>query len=219
MDILETKAKNMIRDYLNILACKFIDDETTYMKHVQKQAALNNEEAMHKLSVCKHFEQKHEQIHTYIDEFRTMGYQRIADVCSAIRAQPTLPFTTSMHWTVCGLSGVNTNNAIRLLWHDNVIYLDCFYASFAAMFWMVTHVVELEFNRLSEFLSTRDESLSISQCLAMYQNDKDMINDDLVHMYFTAYDIVFTVMAKTRAEIESQVIRKPVVENGSETMG
>ena len=59
MDILETEAKNMIRDYLNILACKFIDDESTYMKHLQKQAALNNEEAMHKLSVCKHFEHWH----------------------------------------------------------------------------------------------------------------------------------------------------------------
>ena len=48
--------KELVRKYLMTLACKYVDDDLTFMKHLNKQALLGNEDAIHQLSIMKHFE-------------------------------------------------------------------------------------------------------------------------------------------------------------------
>ena len=56
MDLPEPKFKALISEYLLILGSKYIDDESLYLKHLQKQAQLQNTHALRQLSILQQFD-------------------------------------------------------------------------------------------------------------------------------------------------------------------
>ena len=123
MDLPEPKFKALISEYLLILGSKYIDDESLYLKHLQKQAQLQNTHALRQLSVLQQFDAITKDIQSQITDLNTLGYERIAHVCAAIQAQPELPFRTTQQWAICALSGVNTNKSFELTQGNKTIYL------------------------------------------------------------------------------------------------
>ena len=132
MDLPEPKFKALISEYLLILGSKYIDDESLYLKHHQKQAQLQDTHALRQLSVLQQFDaitkpvQNHRPKH-----LRLRVNERIAYVCAAIQAQPELPFRTTQQWAICALSGVNTNKSFELTQGNKTIHIDAVYGPFA----------------------------------------------------------------------------------------
>ena len=56
MDLPEPEFKALISEYLLILGSKYIDDESLYLKHHQKQAQLQDTHALRQLSVLQQFD-------------------------------------------------------------------------------------------------------------------------------------------------------------------
>ncbi len=200
--------KELVRKYLMTLACKYVDDDVTFMKHLNKQALLGNEDAIHQLSIMKHFESILTNIQKHISDFALLGYQRIANVCLAIQAQPAIPFPTSHNWNVCALSGVNTNSVFVLAQDNASLYLDEHYLPFATMLWTVTHIATIECNRINNFM-TSDTSLNIKQSMELYRKSEQMTGEALVSNYEIAFTAVLDVLKQTRLEIELNVCGDP----------
>tara|TARA_B100001758_G_scaffold185543_1_gene162274 strand:- start:7990 stop:8646 length:657 start_codon:yes stop_codon:yes gene_type:complete len=212
MDIIampEADFKKLIKRYLIILACKFVDDETSFIKHLQKQANANNTDAIEQLSVIKQFDTLLQHIQKTITEFGVLGYQRISKVCLAIHSQAQLPFSVSHHWNVCSLSGINTNNSCVLKGTEPVIHIDHNYACFASMLWLVTHMPEMEYSRINHFLNHANTNDSIKQIMQKYLETDTFTTDTIIDMYYTAFKIVHTVFKNTMTQIERDVCGHP----------
>ena len=68
MDLPEPEFKALISEYLLILGSKYIDDESLYLKHLQKQAQLQNTHALRQLSVLQQFDAIIKDIQSQITE-------------------------------------------------------------------------------------------------------------------------------------------------------
>ena len=210
MDLPEPEFKALISEYLLILGSKYIDDESLYLKHLQKQAQLQNTHALRQLSVLQQFDAITKDIQSQITDLNTLGYERIAHVCAAIQAQPELPFRTTQQWAICALSGVNSNNSFELTQGNKTIYLDAFYGPFAAMLWLVTHVQEMEHSRIAHFLSSSDANSTLSVIMQDYEKSLTAQQDDLQNLYYNAYRIVWDVLQASREQIQSNVYKTAV---------
>ena len=203
MDVSESEFKDLLQQYLITLGCKYVDDETMYMKHLQKQASLQNADAQKQLEILNRFESWNRQIMTYIERFQSLGYCRIAHVCLAVKAELKVPFVTSEHWVVCSLSGVNTNKSCQFQYEGKPLYVDEHFTCFATMLWLVFHMADLEFSRVNDCLHESDADLSIKQIMDNYR--EIMQNKSLLDLYYTAYATVFDVMEQTMKQIEQEV--------------
>ena len=207
MDVSESEFKDLLHQYLITLGCKYVDDETMYMKHLQKQASLQNADAQKQLEILNRFESWNQQIMTYIQRFQVLGYCRIAHVCLAVKAEPKVPFVTSEHWVVCSLSGVNTNQSCQFQYEGKTLYIDEKFTCFATMLWLVFHMADLEFARVNDFLHESDADLNIKQIMDNYR--QLMQNEALLDLYYTAYATVFDVLEQTMKQIEEEVCKNP----------
>tara|TARA_B100001540_G_scaffold245576_1_gene220734 strand:+ start:15096 stop:15716 length:621 start_codon:yes stop_codon:yes gene_type:complete len=188
-----------MKEYLQILACKYIDDDTVFMKHLTKQAQLKNEAAQHQLDVMQMFSDLKTQVQTYIHDMQMLGYQRITDVCSFIQAQDQVPTISNKQWTVCALSGVNTNSFLELHHNSRRLCLDQKYAAFAACLWLLQHIDIMEFNRMRQYLDLTAKESNIKDILDLYVQTE--LTAEVVKMYCNAFAIVFKVLQHTKDEI------------------
>lgn len=188
-----------MKEYLQILACKYIDDDTVFMKHLSKQAQLKNEAAQHQLDVIQKFTDLRTQIQTYINDVQMLGYQRIADVCVFVQAQEQVPMIVTNQWTVCALSGVNTNSFLSLSHNHRMLYVDSKFAAFVASLWLAHHMDTMEFNRLREYLLHASKDLHIKDILDAYVQTE--LTAEVIKMYCDALATVMRVLHKTKSSI------------------
>lgn len=205
----DTELKVLLQKYLVILACKFVDDESSFIKHLQKQANANNLDAIDKLTVIKQMDALFQHLHKQISDFGILGYQRIAQVCTAITLQNELPFTVSRNWVVCSLSGINTNHSCVLKIPEQTLYLDYHYLQFASKLWLVAHMSEMEYSRVNNFLADSNASDSIKQIMKNYLATDTFQGNDTVNMYLDAFTTVFQVFEHTQTQIKTEVCGHP----------
>lgn len=201
--------KNRLKEYLIVLACKFVDDESSFIKHLHKQANSLNASAMNQLAVIKQFENLSQQIHKRISDFAVLGYQRISRVCLAIISEPELPFNVSHDWAICALSGINTNHSCVVKNADQTFHIDFYFAPFASMLWLVTHMSEMEYSRINSFLNESNPGDSIKQIMQKYLETDTFQEDEIIDMYHTAFKTVYTVFDNTIQQIEGEVCKHP----------
>ena len=204
MDLSETDFKAMTAEYLLILASKFVDDENVYMKHIHRQAQLQNADAMKQVAVLKHFEELDSKVEVMIGDLETLGYERIVNVCRAIQSIPALPFPITQQWSICSLTGVNTNKSVILEFNGQRMHLDEFYAPFASMLWLVSHIQDMEYNRMSEFLARSDPNMSISETMQKYKDELNVCGEAIQNLYYTAFKTVLDVFERTNVEIQEK---------------
>ena len=198
MNMDEKEFKVHCQRYCHILACKYIADDCNYFKYLQKQALLKNETAIKSMTALDTMMRVQRDIKQMIQDLSALGYKSVVDACNAIQTQESLPFLEVNGWATCALSGVNSNRLLRLNASDaSSILIDDIYKPFACMLWLATHIQDVEYNRVQEFIKTIDASFSIKEMIQAHDQHVHDTLDDSIHEYFLAFDATFHVLKNT----------------------
>tara|TARA_B100001758_G_C18416252_1_gene620035 strand:- start:6603 stop:7268 length:666 start_codon:yes stop_codon:yes gene_type:complete len=186
----EAEFREHLLNYLCVLSCKFIGDDISYVRYMQKQAAAQNEHAVAGLKALSFVDGIHRAIELCIQYFAATGNARIVQVrlhahtcqhsltptstetpactntkhalsnftqtkvCNAIRQLDLPPASHSQLWSLCALTGVNTNRALLIERAEQPpLAVDAQFTPFATMLWLVTHIDAVEYNRTMQFVN------------------------------------------------------------------
>jgi len=198
----DAEQREYLRDYMQVLACRYIGDETSYNKFIVKQASIHNEDATHKQKSVAHVQGLRDRIACGVEYFANSGHSRVADFCSSVMALEQPVFPKIDRWAICSLTGVNSNECIQVGVGDRVC-VDVRHEPFVRSLWMCSHMHEIEHMRISTFTATQDTQQSITANISAYIDGSHFPSEAHVQTYLDAFRLVLGVLEDTERYIEA----------------
>ena len=193
--------RGYIKDYMQVLACRYIGDESSYNKFIVKQASVNNDDATHKQMSVAYMQSLKDRIASCIDYFSNSGHSRIADFCLSVMNLEQPVFPKIERWSICSLTGVNSNQSLQLGAAGDLGNVDIRHEPFVRGLWICSHVNDIEHMRISNFMSTQDSLKSITLNISEYLDSSHFPSETHMQIYFDAFSMVLGVLEGTEQYI------------------
>jgi len=193
--------RGFLKDYMQVLACRYIGDESTYNKFIAKQVSVRNDDATHKQMSVAYMQSLKDRIACCIESFSNSGHSRIAEFCLSVMSLEQPVFPRIERWSICSLTGVNSNESLQVGAAGDIGSVDIRHEPFVRGLWMCSHVHEIEYMRINNFLSTQDSQKSITLNVSEYIASSHFPSDAHMQIYFDTFSMVLGVLEGTQRYI------------------
>lgn len=175
--------------YTQVVVHTHIGDEATYGKFLYKNQ-YSDSVCRQKIEAINYVENRLKNI---VSQYKTClrnGHERAYNMCQKITQEPSCFFHKELRWKTCELSGHLSNSCVRIEWNDTHMYIDERFHSFVICLWLVTHIQNIEINRVDMYIQTTDAVETISETITGFNNSKYVITDDDIATYRHAFELV-----------------------------
>lgn len=186
----------IFRDFIETKACIFAADDDVYMKFLQKQASLDNNDAIRQLSSMVTVKSNIDHLYREIEKLNIIGLSKLYCICEMVKTKESPKFEIHDKWTVCSVSGMPTNQCVMLgkylEWNVDISYLPFFDS-----LWIISHLDNIEYSRFISYLEERPVSEKILDSLKFLSNSSNYVSDETIQRYIEAFHSVLSVIETT----------------------
>jgi len=179
-----------IRDYILVLVCRTVGGRADYDDFTASEEARGCTATCQLLRNRRAVENALQSVQQLLVCLRQAGLARVVGLCDAVRKLDTMPNDRVLFWGLCSLTGVATNNSLRIDAPLAPLLVDARFTCFVQSYWLVEHMEEVEATRIQTYLAQASGDKSIAAHIQQYTTSTQAASDADFDVYARALEFV-----------------------------
>lgn len=186
-----------IRSYLYILVCRTAGGHVEYDDFLARQEQAGCKATLALLHASRVVDAAQQHIQQQLKHLQQARQTRVVGLCEALSALQSVPDSRVLFWTLCSLTGLPTQNSIRIETQTGVIFVDQCFTAFVQSYWLLQHMSELETVRMQSYLTHVPVETSLATQIQQYTSSTYAISDGDLKVYALAMQFVRDTLQTT----------------------
>ena len=186
-----------VRSYLTVLACRTVGDHAEYDDFMARQERAGCAVDCQLLQGSRAVEAVLAHAQALLRRLQRARQTRVVGLCAALRELPALPSSRVLFWSLCSLSGLPTQDSLRIETPATALFVDQRFAAFVQSYWLVQHMPELETARMQTFLAQMPEDSTLASQIQEYTASAHAASDAELEVYARALHFVIDSLQAT----------------------
>jgi hypothetical protein len=179
-----------LRDYVYVLVCRTAGGRVEYDAFMASQEARGCAATCRRLRSTRAVEAALQRPQQLLLSLQRAGHARVVGLCDAVRKLATVPDDRVLFWGLCSLTGIPTNNSLRVEAPSAPLLVDARFACFVQSYWLLEHMPELEAARIQTYLAQMTGDHSIAAQILEYTSSAHAASDADLEVYARALEFV-----------------------------
>lgn len=179
----------LLHDYVYYIACITIGGKEEYEKFLEHRASLGETDACSQLECRDVVERINLYVTSRLDLMPQSTSVRMKRLCDLIRGHKTMPVNKGIFWTTCAITGATINKSLEICGQSSFNVCMSF-APFVWSFWILTHIKELEEDRIIHFMRDGRSDIPISTMIHNFKESVYYASESDIETYEKAISIV-----------------------------
>jgi hypothetical protein len=186
-----------VRSYLYVLACRTAGDPAEYDEFTARQERAGCAAACRLQRDSRAVEAVLAHVQALLRRLQQARQTRVVGLCAALRELPALPTSRVLFWSLCSLTGLPTQDSLRVETPATALFVDRRFAAFVQSYWLVQHMPELETARMQSFLAQMPEDSTPAAQIQEYTGSAHAASDAELGVYARALHFVVDSLQAT----------------------
>lgn len=182
-----------LQHYIYYLTCVTIGGQEDYEGFLEQRVKLEDRDACAQVQARDVMRGVELYVSSRLNFMPMTSSIRMKSLCELIRGQKTMPINKCMFWTTCAITGATINNSLEIC-GVSPFHVCMSYAPFVWSFWVLTHIKELEEDRISHYMRENRNDFPITTLINDFKDSSHFASDRDIETYEKAISFVIDTL-------------------------